>query len=448
MAEIDRLIGERIRKARKRKGWAQGFLGDLVERSESWVSQVERGVLSLDSVETAERLAGLLGESAPYLLAFDVRYPTTGLDAPSLRSHMPSPPSPRAARPDAESSDAVLRRTFNLGAIAGLTTALAGFSPDAKAQTGPPRGTVDRQTVAELRSIGASYRRSYKSFPAATLVPVAHSQIDLVMSLRPKDQPAELRDSLLTHMAEMSALAACLLALDLADRKTADSYMVLGFEIAKEIDSPELLGLILGGRAFNTSYGGDPESGLDYALAAVDHAERGASRRMLAWTHAVASEMYASTGDERGFGSSLEDARTLLSGPMDDERWGGIAWFDLSKADAYEGSDLVRLGRYDDALPSLDQAIDRLSPEMLRHRCTAYISRAEANAGAEHVEAACADGHAALELVEKVQHRETLRRVSELHRALRPHRTAAVRSLGEHLIDTRTLLKAAAESAA
>ncbi|MDH6109472.1 transcriptional regulator with XRE-family HTH domain [Kitasatospora sp. MAP12-15] len=448
MAELDKVIGSRIAKARKRKGWPQAFLGDLVERSESWVSQVERGAIALDSVLTAEKLAGLLELATPYLLAFDMRYPTAGVDVPSLRSHRPSPVSPRTARPDAESSDAVLRRTFNLGALAGVTTALAGLSPDTQARAAEPsRGTLDRETVDELRSNGAFYRRSYKSFPAATLVPVAHSQIDLVLSLRPKDQPAELRTSLLAHMAEMACLAACLLSLDLADRQKADSYMDLGYEIGKEIDSPELLALVLGGRAFNASYGGDPDSGLDYALAAVDHAERGASRRMVAWTNAVASEMYASTGDDHGFGSSLQEARTLLSGPMDDERWGGIAWFDLSKADAYEGSDLVRLGRYREALPSLDQAIDRLPDEMMRHRCTAYISRAEAHAGAKNVEAACADGQAALDLVEKVQHRETLRRVSELHRSLRPHRTAAVRSLGEHVIDTRTLLKTAGSAA-
>ncbi|MDH6575588.1 class I SAM-dependent methyltransferase [Kitasatospora sp. MAP5-34] len=59
--------------------------------------------------------------------------------------------------------------------------------------------------------------------------------------------------------------------------------MDLGYGIAKEIDSPELASLILGGRAFNASYGGDPEGGLDYALAAVDHAERGAPTRM-EWT--------------------------------------------------------------------------------------------------------------------------------------------------------------------
>ncbi|MFE2723396.1 hypothetical protein [Kitasatospora sp. NPDC059327] len=297
--------------------------------------------------------------------------------------------------------------------------------------------------VDELRSIGATYRRSYKSFPASSLVPVAHHQIELVISLRPKDQPEAVRNSLLAHVAEMAALAAILLSIDLGDRERADAYGELGYQVAKEIQSPELTALLLGGRAFGTSYGGDPDGGLDYALAAVDAAERGASARMRAWTHAVASEMYSSTGDEHGFRSSLEESRTVLSGSMDDERWGGISWFDESKASAYEGSDLLRLGRYDEALPSLDRALDRLDPEMLRHRCTAHIARAEAHAGAGHIDAACQDGHAALDLVARIQHRETLRRVGDMHRKLRSARTSATRGLGEHLIDTRSLLAAA-----
>lgn len=361
---------------------------------------------------------------------------------------MPLSHSPSALSADAESSEVVLRRSFTLGSLAGLTAAIAGLSPDARAQVSRPSGgNVDRTTVDEFRSIGASYRRSYKSFPASSLVPVAHDQVQLVISLRPKDYPLHLRNSLLAHMAEMASLAAVLLSLDLGDQEQADAYMDLGYQIAKEISSPELAALILGGRAFRTSYSGDPEGGLDYALAAVGAAERGASKRMRAWTNAVASEMYSSTGDEYGFRSSMEEARALLSGPMDDERWGGIAWFDLSKADAYEGSDLVRLGRHAEALSCLDQAIERLSPEMLRHRCTAYISRAEAHAGAHNVEAACEDGHAALELVAQVQHQETLRRVTELHRRLRIHKTTDTRSLGEHVLDTRALLKTTGRAA-
>ncbi|MGW6457487.1 helix-turn-helix domain-containing protein [Streptomyces sp. NPDC055078] len=444
MTGIDSVIGGRIEKGRRRKGWHQRDLAERIGRSESWVSQAERGVIPLDSVSLAERIAHVLGLTVDHILAFDIRHAGTAVIAQSSKSHLPSSPSPRPLPPDPESSEIVLRRSFTLGSLAGLTAAVAGLTPDSQAQVRrPPGGTVDQATVDELRSIGASYRRSYKSFPASTLVPVAHGQLQLVTSLGPKTQSAHLRNSLLAHMAEMAALAAVLLSLDLGDLEQADAYMDLGFQIAREIDSPELSALILGGRAFRTSYSGDPDGGLDYALAAVDAADRGASVRMQAWTNAIASEMYSSTGDEYGFRSSMEASRTLLSGSMDDERWGGIAWFDLPKADAYEGSDLVRLGRFDEALPSLDQALDRLSPEMLRHRCTAFISRAEAHAGAGHVEQACDDGHAALDLVERVQHRETLRRVADLHRTLRSSRTAGTRSLSEHLIVTRTVLRAA-----
>lgn len=445
---IDDTVGERIRQGRCRKGWQQRELAARIGRSESWVSQVERGVARLDSVATAERVAGALGLSVGHILAFDVRYGAPRVEAPSSRSRVPVPHTARAVATVRGNSEPVFRRTFTLGSLAGLTAAVAGLSPDAQVQVGESsHGTVDQATAGELRSIGAGYRRSYKSFPASSLVPVAHAQVQLVMSLRPKAQPFHVRASLLAHMGEMAALAAVVLSLDLGDQEQADAYMDFGFQIAREIGSAELSALILGGRAFRTSYGGDPDGGLDYALAAVDAAQRGASMRMRAWTNAVASEMYSSTGDEYGFRSSMQAARDLLSGPMDDEHWGGIAWFDLSKADAYEGSDLVRLGHYRQALPSLDQAIDRLAPDMLRHRCTAFISRGEAHAGAGHVEQACADAHAALDLVEQVQHRETMRRVGDLHGRLRGRDCVATRGLRDHLIETRTLLRSTGTAA-
>ncbi|MFI1869481.1 hypothetical protein [Streptomyces jumonjinensis] len=93
--------------------------------------------------------------------------------------------------------------------------------------------------------------------------------------------------------------------------------------------------------------------------------------------------------------------------------------------------------------PALDGAIERLPSDMVRHRCSAYVSRAKAYAGAGEVEAACADGHAALELAGRVQHQETLRRVTALHRGLRSRATAGTRSLGEHLLDVRTVMRTA-----
>ena len=48
MDETDRPIGERIAIYRRRRGISQTVLAGLVGRSESWLSQVERGARSVD----------------------------------------------------------------------------------------------------------------------------------------------------------------------------------------------------------------------------------------------------------------------------------------------------------------------------------------------------------------------------------------------------------------
>jgi tetratricopeptide (TPR) repeat protein len=142
---------------------------------------------------------------------------------------------------------------------------------------------------------------------------------------------------------------------------------------------------------------------------------------------------------------ALEVARAVLDRPDDDERrWSGVGWFDRSKLSGYEGGDLVRMGRYVDALPVLDAALSGLSPTMRRHRCTALVDRAEALAASGDVDQACADAAQALDIVAEVQHAETLRRITGLARRVRPARTQATRALGEQL----STVKAAAWSGA
>jgi transcriptional regulator with XRE-family HTH domain len=55
-------VGERIAAYRRRRGLSQAALAGLVGRSESWLSQVERGVRSVD------RLSVLVGHTSPELI--------------------------------------------------------------------------------------------------------------------------------------------------------------------------------------------------------------------------------------------------------------------------------------------------------------------------------------------------------------------------------------------
>src|SRR5579863_9217081 len=61
MISADReATGQRIARARRRRGLSQAVLAGLVGRSESWLSQVERGKRGVDSHSVLTRLAEVL----------------------------------------------------------------------------------------------------------------------------------------------------------------------------------------------------------------------------------------------------------------------------------------------------------------------------------------------------------------------------------------------------
>ena len=53
-------LGERIAYYRRRRGLSQVKLAGLLGRSESWLSQVERGVRSIDRISVLTEVAGAL----------------------------------------------------------------------------------------------------------------------------------------------------------------------------------------------------------------------------------------------------------------------------------------------------------------------------------------------------------------------------------------------------
>jgi transcriptional regulator with XRE-family HTH domain len=61
MTQSDREVaGQRIARARRRRGLSQAVLAGLIGRSESWLSQVERGKRGVDSHSVLVRLAEVL----------------------------------------------------------------------------------------------------------------------------------------------------------------------------------------------------------------------------------------------------------------------------------------------------------------------------------------------------------------------------------------------------
>ena len=60
-------IGERIKKARERRGWNQRELAKQAQVNHAWISRLESGERHNISLEAASRLAVTLGVTLDYL---------------------------------------------------------------------------------------------------------------------------------------------------------------------------------------------------------------------------------------------------------------------------------------------------------------------------------------------------------------------------------------------
>lgn len=101
--------GERIAARRRELGWSQVALAERVGRSESWVSQVERGVRHLDRLSVRVALAEVL--CMPYAMLFPViELNELGVAKVELLVDMLLDPAQRADALAALSEDPVVRR--------------------------------------------------------------------------------------------------------------------------------------------------------------------------------------------------------------------------------------------------------------------------------------------------------------------------------------------------
>lgn len=77
--------GQRIARARRRRGLSQAALAGLAGRSESWLSQVERGKRLVDSHSVLTRLAAALHVPVDELTGGEpasARGPARGIERP------------------------------------------------------------------------------------------------------------------------------------------------------------------------------------------------------------------------------------------------------------------------------------------------------------------------------------------------------------------------------
>lgn len=101
---------------------------------------------------------------------------------------------------------------------------------------------------------------------------------------------------------------------------------------------------------------------------------------------------------------------------------------------AYEGGNLLLLGRYSAAEEFLRSSLARLDPTRIKHRCTLSADLAITLAHLGEIEEAGVRAMDALLLARSIAHQESIDRVRRVHvRLLRWREHGAVRALTEQL---------------
>ncbi|GHI10215.1 hypothetical protein Scel_85360 [Streptomyces cellostaticus] len=189
-------LGKLIAKSRRRKGWPQRDLAALIDKSESWVSQVERDVIPVNSLETLRRLSEVLGIALPELLA---AAPSPG-QVPTSASRRPASTRVGGNLGPEEGDDPVRRRELLAAAAVVFTSPLTSATP-AQASTLAPLedlllyGTAPVPENSDVSPAGvtAAVKAARQHFRAArydTLARTLPGQIARAQALKPAEVSA------------------------------------------------------------------------------------------------------------------------------------------------------------------------------------------------------------------------------------------------------------------
>jgi transcriptional regulator with XRE-family HTH domain len=318
-----------------------------------------------------------------------------------------------------------------LGAMRTRATAEASEGLD------PHRWPTDA-TAADLESLALAYRRAYGETAVGELLPRAQGLLLLATDLQSAARTVPLRCRLANVAGQAALLSGLLSVMGHNDSRLGESYYQLAFAAAQKGGDRDLGTYVLGSLSFCDAQTGKVSAGLQRIEQAHALAASGATNTTRAWLSALQSELHARDGDELSALQSLEQAQAALArSPTSEPSWMGVGAFDLAKLAGYEGGNLVLLHRPKEAEAALTRSLTLLPPSRLKHRATALADLAAALAHPQRaeIEEACRRASQALAIATRLQHTESVQRVSRVYRHLKPwHRHPAVKSLGEELI--------------
>lgn len=219
-------IGERIRVYRRRRGLSQPVLAQLVGRSESWLSQVERGLRTVDKLSVITELARVLRVSPADLIGHmpdrtskPARFAALGRIRSALLEYKAIPALLDPAAPPHPPSDAAARRRqideVNRLYQAGRYSATGQQLPHliASAHISVTAATGNERRIAE-RLLAETYH-----ITAKTLTKIGETELAWIVAERALTLAERAEEPLLVAASAYHLGLAFLRAGNLADAK-------------------------------------------------------------------------------------------------------------------------------------------------------------------------------------------------------------------------------------
>jgi len=294
---------------------------------------------------------------------------------------------------------------------------------------------ASRELATDLETLVGSYRRAYGGKTAvAELLPSTAGLLCLLVDLQRRGQWPENPARLASLVGQSALLVGVLHLMGPRHLEASRAHYELALQAAREGEDWDLASYVLGSLAFLAMSADRASESRGFRNAAWELASRRASPRTRAWTAALASELYARDGDEASSLRLLNRAFSAMERTQDDPGWTGVGCFDAPRLAAYEGGNLVLLGRYATAEKILRGALSQLDPARVKHRCTLSADLATSLVGLGEIDEASALAIDALSLARSIAHQESVERVRSVHAGLLPWREhGTVRALTEQL---------------
>ncbi|WP_107409501.1 MFS transporter [Mangrovactinospora gilvigrisea] len=232
----------------------------------------------------------------------------------------------------------------------------------------------------------------------------------------------EVGRALFQATSELSRLAGYM-AFDVGQHEAAQRYYIQALRLARAAADVPLGGYVLASMSLQATYRGFSEEGIDLAQAAIERNRAVATARTMGFFHLMEARAHARAGDEALCGQSLAKAETFLerSRPGDEDPH----WIDFFNVDRF-AADAAECYR-DLKLPGqvrrfTQQALAKPQEGFIRTHSLRLVVAAVAELESGDLDAACAMGEQAMDVVERVSSARSREYVKDFLLRLEPHR--------------------------